>query len=237
MLHGPQRRNFTSPSMFHVRSYLGVLGWAAFLVLVGSSVARGEFVIIDQSVLTNPATQQTTFKLTFNERPDFFEADEFDRPRNAFQYFFDTDPAASPEGFRFDGPGVSIIRGPEIRFGEGIPVRDSINETGEEFPHAEGWGPERGRVKFDLEGKELSFSVPWKTLGQTSADFSYHVIALEFGTQTSEFAGTSVGLPSAVKTGGILLLVIALVTPRCASPIVRLAHLPGRTGTPVSPSS
>src|SRR5437773_837295 len=90
-------------------------------------------------------------------------------------------PATRRAGYHFSGPHVVIIRGPEIRFHDNIPIRDSLNPGGEDFPHAEGWGPIRGQVDFATDGPSVSLTVPWSSLGETDGKFSYHLIALQRG--------------------------------------------------------
>src|SRR5262245_32610804 len=109
------------------------------------------FEIVSHSAFADAATHEVVFHITFNQPPDFFTANSDDNPLNAFQYFYDSDPG----GFEFAGEDVAIIRGPEIRFHNKIPIRDSLNLTGEDFPHAEGWGKQRGLVSFDLDGAVL----------------------------------------------------------------------------------
>jgi hypothetical protein len=180
----------------------------AVLVVWGRpSTSRGEFVILDQTAKPDTIARETTFQLTFNHTPDFFHADAFDRPRDSFQYFYDNQPGR----FDFEGKDVAIIRGPEIRFHDDIPIRDSLNPSGEDFPHAEGWGRERGAVDLQLDGAVLTFTVPWKLLNETDGKFSYRVAAFEFGAQTSEIATNVIRLPSPLWLGGSMLAILPLV--------------------------
>jgi hypothetical protein len=146
--------------------------------------ARAAFEIRSHAVHVDAADRQTTFTLTFNQRPDFLGTDSFGNPNNAFQYFFDTNPAHA-DGV-YSGETVSIIRGPEIRFHDNIPIRDSLNPAGQDLPHAEGWGPERGAVDFLLDDDTVTFTVPWEMLHERDAKFSYIVQAYEQGSLTSE---------------------------------------------------
>jgi hypothetical protein len=176
--------------------------WAA------ASVARADFQVISDSVLVDPAAQVTHFSLTFNQLPNFVAVDEFDRPANAFQYWYD----AQPGGFEFSGEDVVVIRGPELRFGGELPIRASLNESGEEFPGAEGWGAKVGEVPFELEGTTFTFSVPWDVLGENDGRFSYRLAAFEFGSQTNEIVGIFIALPRPVElgVGGFVIMLIGL---------------------------
>jgi hypothetical protein len=159
------------------------------------------FEIVTHSVDVDVAQRRTRFSLTFNQRPDFFTVDEFDRPANAFQYWYD----ARPGGFEFAGEDVVVIRGSEIRFSGALPVRASLNPSGEEFPHAEGWGEERGQVPVEMNEATLQFTVPWKLLGEDDTRFSYRLLALEYGEQTSDIEAVFVPLPTPLKMGAVAL--------------------------------
>ena len=166
--------------------------------------ARAAFEIRSQAARADLAQRQTTFTLTFNQRPDFLGTDSFGDPNNAFQYFFDTDPA-HPDGV-YSGDTISIIRGPEIRFDDNIPIRDSLNPSGQDFPHAEGWGKMRGAVDFLLDGDTVTFTVPWEMLHEQDGKFSYIVQAYEQGSLTSEEAAVIIPLPPAAWTTAAGLL-------------------------------
>jgi hypothetical protein len=170
------------------------------------SSAGAAFEIVAHSIEQDEAARETRFSLTFNQPPDFFDVDEFDRPANSFQYWYD----AQPGGFEFAGEDVVVIRGPEIRFNGELPVRESLNESGEEFPGAEGWGEPRGMVPIDMEGSTLEFIVPWDVLGEKDKAFSYRLLAFEFGEQTSDVSAIFVELPTSLEVGTIALLLTSV---------------------------
>ena len=169
-------------------------------------LTRAGFVIINQSAIPDGGRRETRFSITFNRAPDFFHTDAAGNPHDAFQYWCDN----TPGGFEFAGPDVAVIRGPEIRFNDTIPIRDSINDTKQELPHAEGWGPERGEVPFQLDGDTITFAVPWHMLDETDGRFSYRLFAFQDGTLTNEVAAAIIPLPPAVATGAVLLLTIPI---------------------------
>jgi hypothetical protein len=156
------------------------------------------FQIVSSSIHPDAAHRQTTFTIHFNRAPDLLGLDRDGQLNNSFQYFYDA--SAAGDGI-FDGPSVSIIRGPEIPFRHDIPIRDSLNPTGEDFPHAEGWGKIRGEVPFQLDDAQLRFTIPWKALGETDGRFSYHLIALDHGSQTTDISATVIPLPSGIWLG------------------------------------
>lgn len=176
-------------------------------------VAAAAFEVVSHGAIVDPDTRQTTFALTFNRPPDFFGVDAFGNPNHAFQYFYDTDPAGGEIGF--DGPDVVILRGSEIRFDQTIPVRESLNPSGEEIPNAEGWGEKRGETQFTLDGETLTFTLDWQALGEEDGRFAYRLFALERGELTSELTSSPVliALPPAVL-GGFALIGVAFTCSR-----------------------
>src|SRR5213592_741007 len=148
-------------------------GWALAFFGLGANLAvavdSSLFEIVSQSALADSTREQTTFELTFNGAPDFTTTDALGRPANAFQYFYD---AAGETDF-LPASSVVVIRGTEIRFDHEIPVRDSLNPGAKFHPHAEGWGDDRGEVPFELADRMLTFTVPWRVLGEDDTHFSY----------------------------------------------------------------
>jgi len=170
------------------------------LGITAADARAGRIEIVSDSAVADPIGRQTSFSVTFNRPPDFFGFDSLGRANHAFQYFYDSEPTDGPDGI-FSGESVVILRGPEIRFRRTIPVRDSLNPDGIDFPNAEGWGPMRDEVDFALDGSTVHFTVPWKALGETDGRFSYHLIALERGDQTSEVSATVIPLPPGARAG------------------------------------
>ena len=170
------------------------------LMLFLPHVARGGLQFLSHSAHADPQLQQVIFQVTFDRPPDFLSTDEFGNPLNAFQYWYDSEPG----GFEFAGEDVVVIRGPEIRFHDAIPVRESINPDGEEFPGAEGWGPMRGMVPFTLDGATLTFVAAWELLGESDQFFAYQLFAFESGelTDAVELA-IIVPLPAGVLAGAL----------------------------------
>jgi hypothetical protein len=183
---------------------------AAICALTFPTLARAAFEIVSHDAVADAVNRQTTFHLTFNQSPDFFTTDEFGHPTNGFQFFYDAQPI--DDQIDFAGEDVVIIRGVEIRVADDIPIRDSLNPSGEEFPNAEGWGPKRGAADFELDGAMLSFTTSWDTLNESDGVFGYRLFALEQGDLTSEVTFLSrilVPLPLPVILGGVGLLLSA----------------------------
>lgn len=183
-------------------------GAAMVLVTAGAAPARGDFLIVSHSFRVDEQRRQTTFNLVFNQKPDFFTTDEFGRPRNSFQYFYNS---AADDCGESMGRDVVVIRGSEVRFDHDLPVRESINVSGGGPDRAEGWGPIRGSVPIESEGNELTFTMPWKTLGETDGRFCYEVFALENGSLTSDASGFVIGLPAGWEVGAIGLMGVAML--------------------------
>lgn len=198
---------------------MAVLGvWFVLLVLLSMApLARGGLAILSHEVFNDETRRETTFSITFDRPVDFYTVTSDRNPLHGFQYFFDTEPG----GFEFAGEDVRIIRGVEIRFDDSIPVRESINETGEEFPNAEGWGQSRGEVPFALENDAISFTVPWITLGEEDAKFTYILFAFENGELTDEHVfprdGLLIPLPAATSSALVLAAAVAAASPAKAA--------------------
>jgi hypothetical protein len=178
-------------------------------LLLPAAVARAAFEIVAHDAVADHVNRQTTFAFTFTHPPDFWTTSEDGRPLHAFQVFHDADPSDDEIGFI--GADVVIIRGPEIRFANDIPIRESLNESGEEFPNAEGWGATRGSVDYELDGATISFTAGWDLLGETDGEFGYRLFALEQAELTHEvtfFSRIMVPLPAPVLLGGVGLVLL-----------------------------
>jgi hypothetical protein len=183
---------------------------AAFCALTFPTFAHAAFEIVSHDAVADAVNRQTTFHVTFNQSPDFFTADPFGHPTNGFQFFYDAQP--SDDEIDFAGEDVVIIRGVEIRVADDIPIRDSLNPSGEDFPNAEGWGAMRGAADFELDGATLTFTTSWETLNESDGVFGYRLFALEQGELTSEVTFLSriiVPLPAPMLLGGLGLLITA----------------------------
>jgi hypothetical protein len=176
-------------------------------VLFSSQPAEAEFVILSQSALSSSADRSVHFSVTFNQRPKFDRVDGFGNPLDSFQYWYDATPNAGDDPFL--GEDVAVIRGTEIRFNGDIPIRDSLNPSGKEFPHAEGWGRERGVVQFALDDATLDFTVPWELLDERDTKFSYRLFAFDAGSLTSDVGAVFIPLPDAAWTGAVVLVLAA----------------------------
>ncbi len=192
--------------MLSYRSFLVAL---LITLLAPAAAARAAFEIVAHDARVD-ANRTTTFTFTFTDPPDFFTTNELGQPANAFQCFYDADPSDDEVGFV--GDDVVIIRGAEIRFANDIPIRESLNETGEEFPNAEGWGEVRGSVDYELDSSTLSFTTSWDLLGESDDNFGYRLFALEQAELTSEVTFLSrilVPLPPPLLLAGVGLLLAA----------------------------
>lgn len=140
------------------------------------------------------ATDAFEFTIHFSGPPDFMTADSFGRPRDSFQYWIvypiDRDPFLP-----YITPDV-LVRGDEIRFGGGIPIRDRTVDGG---PNSGGWGPIRGTVPFVLSGSTLTFTVPRSVLGDPDGRFAYYLGVFSFGGTTDFEMGISDSQPVAAR--------------------------------------
>jgi hypothetical protein len=219
-----------------------LVSWVAVSVLLvllsHASRARAGLAILSHDVFVDEANRQTTFSITFDLSPDFRTVTRDGNPLHGFQYFYD----AEPGGFEFAGEDVRVIRGVEIRFDDSIPVRESLNETGEEFPNAEGWGRSRGESPFALEDNAISFTVPWTVLGDEDGDFTYILLAFENGALTDEKVfrgpGTIIPLPPAGWAAPVSLAMAAGIRAvRSAISCATGAHRGSRASATRAPST
>jgi hypothetical protein len=162
---------------------LAIIGTVSLPAVAAAASAALE--VLAHDVFVDAADHRTTFTVTFNQSPDFFTTDAAGQPLHAFQFFYDAEP--TDDEVDFAGDDVVIIRGPEIRFDDAIPIRDSLNPSGEEFPNAEGWGEKLGTADYELDGQTLTFTTGWDLLRETDDTFGYRLFAFQQGELTSEF--------------------------------------------------
>jgi hypothetical protein len=131
-----------------------------------------DFVIVSESAVFQPATQDVWFTLAFSRAPDFFTTDAAGRSADSFQYFVGVTGLPYPASF------VSIIRGDELQLWGAIAVRDP---TGAGGPGSGGWGPLRGFLPYELQGTVLRFSAPLAVVHPGEGRFGYAVESYHFG--------------------------------------------------------
>ena len=176
---------------------------AALAALVPAAAAHAEvvdFQIESQSVKVDPSEGTAGFSITFNRTPIFITKDT--SASDAFQYEVDADTSSVDPSLGWADVDA-IIRGGEIWRGEGLPVRFP---TGLGGPDADGWGPVRAYLPFELNEKTVTFTAPLRVLDAADdASFRYRAITIAGGGLTSEAVGAAVPLPAAVWSGIIML--------------------------------
>jgi hypothetical protein len=181
------------------------------LVMASTPVAKGTFLAFSETAVFDPATGLVSFTINFNQPPDFYTVDTFDRAAHSFQYYIIGDPALGyPE--KYD----SII-GNEIGIDHSLSIRNSVPSVPD--PAAGGWGSLRGVAPFTLSNTLLNFSAPLGLVTDHSVDghFSYELLLTEFGDQTQFMQGQTIVLPEPVTVGSMLVGVLALLAFRCIS--------------------
>jgi hypothetical protein len=172
--------------------------FAAALLLAGltAAPARAGLRIVDQGVTVDMATRRAHFEAEFDSPPDLFTRDEFGRLADSFQYEIDADGPDLPEAPV--GPVEAVVRGDEIYAANALRVR-AAGEGVEPDPDpvAGGWGRVRDSVPFNLDGPNLSFSVPLQALGDDDGVFSYRLFTVEFGLTVDEVDGVVNARPPA----------------------------------------
>lgn len=170
-----------------------ILVMALALLLAVAQTARADpFVFVSESAVFNPAMQEVSFRIEFNQAPDFNTVDAVGRQANSFQYFIVGDPSL-PYPAHFD----AIIRGEELHFtGNVLRIRDSLPPA-DPTQISGGWGPVRGVVPFTLVGNVFTFSAPLQLISDHSLDgqFTYTLESYEFGGLTRHATNRSVVVP------------------------------------------
>jgi PEP-CTERM putative exosortase interaction domain len=200
-----------------------VLASPAFMPVVAPP--PDDFVIVSESAVFDPATQDVFFTLVFNRMPDFFIVDGVGRQADSFQYFVGSTGLPYPASF------VSIIRGEEIHLWNAIAVRDPLGEGG---PGSGGWGPIRGLLSYQLEGSVMRFVAPLPVVHPGDGRFeytleSYHYGALGFPIYRSTTTVVPEPKSLALLSTG-LVAVACTVRRRRIARGVRLATAGGSTG-------
>src|SRR5688500_14703333 len=176
------------------------------------TAAHAAFDIASHGGHVDTVNRPTSSTITFPEPPDFFATNDGHPPNNAFQFFYDAEPTEGEIGFAAED--VVIIRGAEILVDNTIPIRDSLNPSGEQFPNAEGWGEALGAVDFELDGQTITFTAGWELLRESDDVFGYRLYALAQGELTSEVTFLTrilVPLPTPLLGGAGLLLASRLL--------------------------
>jgi hypothetical protein len=148
-----------------------LLGVAAALTLLAT--ANSAYAVSVTQVMTTVNLAASTVDTT----------GPYGQQTNSFQFYIGTTLSFFPNG--------SIIRGEEIHYGGGIPIRDATGS--EPNPPSGGWGPVRGTVPFTLSNNILDFVVSFAVLNEPTGQFSYLFGAYSFGATTQQFSGTSDG--------------------------------------------
>jgi hypothetical protein len=153
----------------------------ASAILVGETGKAAEFTLVSESAVFNPGTSLINFTLQFNQPPDFFTVDEFDRQANSFQYFIIGQPDLHyPDNYD------AIVRGEEIHItGDKLRIR-SVSPS-DPMPGSGGWGAIRDSAPFSVNGNTMTFSAPWNALSNhgINGNMAFHWETYEFGGFTT----------------------------------------------------
>lgn len=173
--------------------HLSAVAAACLLCAANNSFARGDFELTGGYV-GNIDDGNVTFSLTFNQRPDFFKADQLGRQAEGFQFYISS--GTSVPGDFLPGPYASLVRGCEIWNADSIPIRNDGPPSND--PDSGGWGPVRDCVPFELDGRTLKFSVPSSVLN-VKGPFAYSLLLTTYGagnvTTYSGFSGERICVP------------------------------------------
>jgi hypothetical protein len=152
------------------------------------------------SSAVDSTAQTAQFMLQFSAPIDLLSVDAYGRNQDAFHLFIYDDPRAqvlSP----YDGRQVELYRqaadgvitGEDIRFGNGLPVRDNVE-------NAFGWGSVTQLVPFTLDhGTNLLFTADLAALGDRGdGRFSYAIETFHFGLNDPIMVSCQSGMSGAI---------------------------------------
>jgi hypothetical protein len=96
-----------------------VVSVIAVLLSLSGTLSGDPTDVFSHSVIFDPASQQVLFTIEFDQPPDFFALDEFDRQRDSFQFYVNSNPATGGPG---PYPWDRIVRGDEIHFDNDVRI-------------------------------------------------------------------------------------------------------------------
>ncbi|MHC5725163.1 MAG: hypothetical protein ACYTXY_13690 [Nostoc sp.] len=155
---------------------------AAFIALGTGQIAQAVLLVESESAVVNLDAKEVLFTINFNQMPDFFTVDKFNRQSNSFQYFIDPSgelPIVNASSIYSNFS--SIIRGDEIPVAGDVRIRN-VFSVGPSEPNSGGWGKIRGSVPYSLDGTVLKFSTPLQLIGDSDGVFSYQLLLTDFGS-------------------------------------------------------
>lgn len=131
--------------------------------------------------------QTVNWTVQFMSAPSFTTLDQYNRQQDSFQIMAWDDPRRDNLGASLFGEanvGRSVIRGEELHYGNGLPIRDMPNLVAAyAFDEGSGgWGSIREISFVTLEGQTLRFMTTLAGLGvQTERPFGFGYMALTYG--------------------------------------------------------
>jgi hypothetical protein len=156
------------------------------IILLFPSTGWSAFTVVNDEVFVNVNTGTTTFTIEFNQAPDFFTVDEYNRQANGFQYYiYGNESLGYPDYYS------SIIRGEEIHLtGDVLRIREATPPSND--LESGGWGYVIYEAPLALNGSTISFTVNTSLLTSfltKDGVFKYDLMATEFGGQTYWISG------------------------------------------------
>lgn len=155
------------------------------------------FEILTQDVTVDEINGDVSFEIVFNRRPNFVATDSDGTQVHAFQYEIDGDWTVGQDAFGFDRIDA-VIRGGEIDEQGLVPIRDTRASND---PDAGGWGRVLDWVPLDIDGSQVSFTLPASLIDDSDGLFQYRVFAMQRGELTSLIETAVIPLPTAVWSG------------------------------------
>ncbi len=140
------------------------------------------------SVRVDGRAQMVRYEVTFNREPDFHTLDESGAQADSFQFHLDTMEGNRGLGGTSPYPWESVVRGEEIHVSHTIRIRDHVLGPSHE-PGSGGWGPIAGAFPYRLQGRRLTFSIPFAAQNTPTGRFAYSLELYRYGSWTGRAYG------------------------------------------------
>jgi hypothetical protein len=154
---------------------------SAMVALASALPVFGVLLPMEYNTVVDGVASNITFSFTLNRAPEFNTLDDQNRQYGSFQVWFDADDSSDPWA-----DGDYIIRGSEIHIGGDIPIRA---RTGVGGPDSSGWGPVADSVAYSTLETNVSFVVPFASVGESDGSFTYGIMFAEYGDEQFQAVG------------------------------------------------
>lgn len=157
-------------------------------MLLGSSLSTAQEIrVTEDRALYNPLTQEVTFSLEFDQPPQLFNNDEYNRPEDSFEYVIVYDHRKWDKHFHHNFGEVDATLYSRDVYKDNLLRFDRYTYN----PGAPRWEAERHTFPYTLEGNRISFKLPLSVIGDSDGQFIYDININRFGGSTRITRGIS----------------------------------------------